>query len=74
MTIHESDVARAMGILHSICDDGGFDCFDGQCPLKAFCRGYMRDDDTTVFAVLEDPDTTENLIDMLKEHRLVTKG
>lgn len=74
MTLHESDVFRAMGIMHGICNEGGADCFGGKCPLRGFCRGYMRDDDTTAFAVLEDPETAEELITMLKEHKLVKEG
>lgn len=74
MTVHESDVKRAMKILHFICNEGDAGCFDGKCPLRGFCRGYMRNDDTTAFAVLENPEITEELIDMLTEHELVKKG
>lgn len=41
MTVHESDVKRAMKILHFICDEGGVDCYNGGCPLHEMCRGYM---------------------------------
>lgn len=74
MTLHESDVVRAMQILHYICDEGGYDCFSGECPLQDMCRGYKRDDDTTPFAVLDDPDTTIKLTELMREHRLITKG
>ena len=74
MTLHESDVVRAMQILHFICDEGGYCCFSGGCPLRGMCRGYQRDDETSPFAVLEDPDTTTQLIQTLKINGLITKG
>lgn len=72
MTVHESDVKRAMKILHFICDEGGVDCYNGGCPLHEMCRGYMQDDDASPFSVLDDPpDTTENMIKVLKDYGLL---
>lgn len=71
MTLHESDVERALGILQYICDEGGPACYEGSCPLHEMCRGYMQDDDASPFSVLDDPDTTENMIKVLEDYGLL---
>lgn len=71
MTLHESDVERALRILQYICDEGGATCYEGSCPLHEMCRGYMQDDDASPFSVLDDPDTTENMIKVLEDYGLL---
>ena len=74
MAVHESDVKRAMKILHFICDEGGIECYNGACPLHEMCRGYMQDDDTSPFMILDDPDVIDSLIDTMEANGLIAKG